>query len=83
MTSFNLLLVTLGIFTLDVAWLPSLSAEFPLSYPTLFVTGGWLFYQLPMPLPDPLPQHQPVLATHLTELCSMVALTARAPLLPG
>ncbi len=75
MTSYNLLLIILGISILAVAWLPSLLANFPLSYPILFITGGWLLYHLPIPLPDPLPQHQPVLATHLTELCVIVALT--------
>ncbi len=72
---YDLWLVILALAILAVAWLPSLLAEYPLSYPILFVAGGWLLYQLPVALPDPLPLHQPTLTMHLTELCVIVALT--------
>jgi len=75
MTLYIVFLIILGISILAVAWLPSLLADSPLSYPILFITAGWLLYQLPLSLPDPLPQLQPVLTTHLTELCVIVALT--------
>ncbi|WP_375447454.1 cation:proton antiporter [uncultured Fibrella sp.] len=73
--SYDLWLVIVALAILAVAWLPSLLAEHPLSYPILFVAGGWLLYQLPFALPDPLPLSHPQLTTHLTELCVIVALT--------
>lgn len=75
MISYSLLLIVLGIAILAVAWLPSLLEDYPLSYPILFLISGWGLYQLPIRLPDPLPQHHPELTTHLTELCVIVALT--------
>lgn len=75
MTSYNLWLVILAVAILAVAWLPSLLKDYPLSYPILFVIAGWLLYQLPIPLPDPSPLQHPELATHLTELCVIIALT--------
>lgn len=75
MISYSLLMIVLGIAILGVAWLPSLLEDYPLSYPVLFVAAGWLLYQLPVTLPDPLPQHHPDLTTHLTELCVIIALT--------
>ena len=75
MTSYNLLMIVLGVSILAIAWLPSLLEDYPLSYPILFMAAGWLLYQLPVDLPDPLPQHNPDFTTHLTELCVIVALT--------
>ncbi|MBC3788731.1 cation:proton antiporter [Spirosoma utsteinense] len=75
MGSYNLWLVIVAVAILAVAWLPSLLKEYPLSYPILFVIGGWLLYQLPLPLPDPSPLLYPELTTHLTELCVIIALT--------
>ncbi|GAB4017852.1 cation:proton antiporter [Spirosoma koreense] len=75
MISYDLWLVILAVAILAVAWLPSLLKDYALSYPILFVLGGWLLYQLPLPMPDPLPLHYPVLTTRLTEICVLVALT--------
>ncbi|UFH52999.1 hypothetical protein [Spirosoma sp. KNUC1025] len=75
MMSYNLWLVILAIAILAVAWLPSFLKDYAVSYPILFILGGWLLYKLPIPFPDPLPLHNPVLATRLTELCVIVALT--------
>lgn len=74
MISYSLLLIVLGVAILAVAWLPSLLEDYPLAYPILFVVAGWLLYQLPVALPEPLPQRHPALTTHLTELCVIVAL---------
>ncbi|MBO0950093.1 cation:proton antiporter [Fibrella sp. HMF5405] len=73
--SYDLWLVIVALAILAVAWLPSLLANHPLSYPILFVIGGWVLYRLPLALPDPLPLNNPVLTMHLTELCVIVALT--------
>ena len=75
MASYDLWLVIVAIAILAVAWLPSLLKDYALSYPILFVLGGWLLYQLPLPMPDPLPLNHPELTTHLTELCVLIALT--------
>jgi len=74
-SDYNLWLVILAVSILAVAWLPSLLEKYPLSYPILFVIGGWLLYQLPISLPSPSPLAHPELTTHLTELCVIVALT--------
>lgn len=73
--NYNLWLVILALAILAVAWLPSLLEKYPLSYPILFMLGGWLLYQLPLSLPDPSPVSHPELTTRLTELCVIVALT--------
>lgn len=75
MDSYNLWLIIVALAILAVAWLPSLLKDYALSYPILFVMGGWVLYKLPLPLPDPLPLDHPELTTHLTELCVTVALT--------
>ncbi|RIV18087.1 sodium:proton antiporter [Fibrisoma montanum] len=75
MTSYNLLLVVLGVAILAVSWLPSLLKNHPLSYPTLVVGFGLLLYALPFPLPDADPIRYKTLTTHLSELCVIVALT--------
>lgn len=75
MTSYNLWLVIVALAILAVAWLPSLLKDYALSYPILFILGGWLLYRLPVSLPDPLPLNHPELTAHLTELCVIVALT--------
>ncbi|MEZ0542261.1 cation:proton antiporter [Fibrella arboris] len=73
--SYDLWLVIVALAILAVAWLPSLLADHPLSYPILFVMSGWLLYKLPLDLPNPLPMNSPALTTHLTELCVIIALT--------
>ncbi|WP_420151678.1 cation:proton antiporter [Spirosoma sp.] len=75
MESYNLWLIIVALAILAVAWLPSLLKDYALSYPILFVLGGWVLYKLPLPLPDPSPLDHPELTTHLTELCVTVALT--------
>ncbi|MBD2755602.1 cation:proton antiporter [Spirosoma validum] len=75
MESYNLWLIIVALAILAVAWLPSLLKDYAVSYPILFVLGGWLLYQLPLSLPDPLPLDHPQLTTHLTELCVTIALT--------
>ncbi|MCR5889274.1 cation:proton antiporter [Hymenobacter sp. J193] len=75
MSLYNLGLVVLGVAILAVAWLPSLLKKYPLSYPVLFVGLGALVYALPLGLPSPDPVTHSAFATHLTELCVIVALT--------
>ncbi|WP_019986510.1 cation:proton antiporter [Rudanella lutea] len=74
MEPYTLVLVVFGVAILAVAWLPSVLEHYPLSYPIVFIIGGWAFYQFPLGLPDPRPTSHPELATHLTELCVIVAL---------
>jgi NhaP-type Na+/H+ or K+/H+ antiporter len=76
MYSYTILLVVLGIAILGVAWLPSLLSKYPLSYPILFVLFGMLIYALPLGLPIPDPLQHKEFATHLSELCVIVALTS-------
>ncbi|WP_266365070.1 cation:proton antiporter [Tellurirhabdus rosea] len=71
-----LFLIVLGIAILGVAWLPSLLAKYPLSYPVIFVSIGYLLYKLPLGLPNPHPLLHRPLATHLTEICVIIALTS-------
>ncbi|UOR07564.1 cation:proton antiporter [Hymenobacter aerilatus] len=74
--NYNHVLLLLGIAILAVAWLPSLLEKYPLSYPILFVALGTGAYSIPaLGLPDPSPLHHSSLATHLIELCVIVALT--------
>ncbi len=75
MNLYNILLVLLGIAIMGVAWLPSLLAKFPLSYPILYVALGMLVYTLPIGLPIPNPLQHKELTTHLTEICVIVSLT--------
>lgn len=72
---YPLILCFVGVAILGVAWLPSLVKKFPLSYPLVFVVLGAGLYALPLPMPNPLPLAWPQLATHLTELTVIVALT--------
>lgn len=73
--NYNHVLLLLGIAILAVAWLPSILENYPLSYPIIFVALGFGAYSLPLGLPDPSPLHHSSLATHLIELCVIVALT--------
>lgn len=75
MQQYAIVLTILGIAILGVAWLPSLLARYPLSYPVVFIGLGILVYWLPLGLPVPNPFEYPRLASHLTELCVIVALT--------
>lgn len=72
---YPLILCFVGVAILGVAWLPSLVKSYPLSYPIVFVGLGALLYTLPLPMPNPMPLAWPQLATHLTEICVIVALT--------
>jgi NhaP-type Na+/H+ or K+/H+ antiporter len=72
---YPLILCFVGLAILGVAWLPSLVKSYPLSYPIVFVGLGALLYTLPLPMPNPMPLAWPQLATHLTEICVIVALT--------
>lgn len=79
-TSYPLVLTILGLAVLGVAWLPTLLERYPLSHPLLFVLFGAAVYALPLPggaaLPSPDPLQHPTIATHLSELCVIVALTS-------
>jgi NhaP-type Na+/H+ or K+/H+ antiporter len=72
---YNIALVLLGLAILGVAWLPSLLEKYPLSYPILFIGLGMGAYALPLGLPAADPLQHSTLATHLSELCVIVALT--------
>ncbi|MCC2546451.1 cation:proton antiporter [Hymenobacter sp. BT175] len=72
---YNIVLVLMGLAILGVAWLPSLLEKYPLSYPILFIALGMVAYALPLGLPAADPFAHPGLATHLAELCVIVALT--------
>ncbi|MBC6609285.1 cation:proton antiporter [Hymenobacter sp. BT507] len=75
MSLYNIVLVLLGISIMGVAWLPPVMDKYPLSYPIVFIGLGLAAYSLPLGLPDPIPLHNNELATHLFELCVIVALT--------
>lgn len=75
MSLYNIVLVLLGISIMGVAWLPPVMDKYPLSYPIVFIGLGLAAYSLPLGLPDPIPLHHNELATHLFELCAIVALT--------
>ena len=75
MSFYNIALVLLGIAILGVAWLPSLLEKYPLSYPVLYIGLGLGVYSLPLGLPAADPFAHPKLATHLSELCVIIALT--------
>lgn len=71
---YNLAIILLGIAILGVTWLPNILAEKPLSYPILYVVLGYLVYQLPLGLPDPLPHLNSTFVVRLTEFCVIVSL---------
>jgi len=75
MTLYDTLLLLIGVAILGVAWLPSLLEKYPLSYPILYIGLGMLAFALPFPFPDTDPSRHQAVATHLTELCVIVALT--------
>jgi NhaP-type Na+/H+ or K+/H+ antiporter len=75
MTLYNTLLLLVGVAILGVAWLPSLLEKYPLSYPIVYIGLGLLAFALPLPFPDTDPTRHQAVATHLTEICVIVALT--------
>lgn len=75
MTLYDTLLLLIGVAILGVAWLPSLLEKYPLSYPILYIGLGLLAFALPLPFPNTDPSRHQAVATHLTELCVIVALT--------
>ncbi|MDO7876707.1 cation:proton antiporter [Hymenobacter sp. ASUV-10] len=75
MTLYAILLLLIGVAILGVAWLPSLLEKYPLSYPILYIGLGMLAFILPFPFPNTDPSQHQAIATHLTELCVIVALT--------
>jgi sodium/hydrogen antiporter len=65
----------IGIATLLAALLPRALAGLPVSAPMVFLGAGAVLFALVDPLPDPdLVGEDTALATHLTELCVVVAL---------
>ncbi|MBF9238492.1 cation:proton antiporter [Hymenobacter sp. BT683] len=75
MSFYNVALVLLGVAILGVAWLPSLLEKYPLSYPIFYILLGLGVFSLPIGLPSADPFEHPKIATHLSELCVIVALT--------
>lgn len=74
MDDYNIIVLTLGISLLAVAYLPSLLSNRPLSYPIFYIGLGVLLFQIPLSLDNPDPLYNKSLTTHLTELCVIVAL---------
>jgi NhaP-type Na+/H+ or K+/H+ antiporter len=65
----------IGIATLLAAMLPRALTRLPISAPMVFLGAGVALFALVEPLPDPdLVGEDTALATHLTELCVVVAL---------
>lgn len=74
MEDYNIIIIVLGISLLGVAYLPSLLEKKPLSYPIFYIALGALLFKLPLDLENPHPLLNKSLATHLTEICVIIAL---------
>ncbi|NLU78762.1 sodium:proton antiporter [Micromonospora sp. HNM0581] len=74
METIDVAFAVLGVAALLAGILPRLVEQRPLSMPLAFLGLGMLIYVLPtdLPVPDPLTHRD--LATHLTEICVIVAL---------
>ena len=74
MEHYNIILLVFGISLLGVAYLPTLLAKRPISYPIIYVGLGIILFQLPINLPSPIPLDNIEAWTHLTELCVIISL---------
>jgi NhaP-type Na+/H+ or K+/H+ antiporter len=74
MSTYILCITVIGIASLAMAWMPSLTEKTKISYAIIYVlTGILIFSVIPgLPTPDPLQNNQ--LAIHLTELVVIVSI---------
>lgn len=68
MDMYIIVITTIGLCALAMAWLPSLLEDVPFSYAMLFVALGILLYSLPIDLPSLNPIQNQELAIRLSEL---------------
>lgn len=74
MDTYDVVLVAIGVSVLGAAVLPRLLADFPLSFPMVYVALGMALFALPLGIEPPDPVAQPVLTEHLAELVVIVSL---------
>ena len=67
-------LVIIGLASLAMAWMPSISQRTKVSYSILYVLFGMAVYSLVPALPDANPFSNPSVAVHLTELVVIISL---------
>ncbi len=75
MDQYLLILTGIGLASLSMAWMPRISAYTGISYSIFYVLIGFIvFLFFPSALPNPLPQKNPILTLHLTELVVIISL---------
>ncbi len=75
MDKYILLLTLCGLAAFAMAWMPSFTKHTGISYAVIYVMAGVLIYTLfPDSLPLPLPDANPGLTLHLTELVVIISL---------
>lgn len=67
-------LTVIGIAALGMAWMPSITKRFYISYSIIYVIGGVLLYSLVDLLPSPKPVYDAGITIRLTELVVIVSL---------
>lgn len=74
MSSYLLILVIIGVASLSMAWMPSLSQKTQISYSILYVIFGMFIYFWFPQLPDATPLIERTMTMHLTELVVIISL---------
>ena len=74
MSTYLISLTIIGVASLAMAWMPSLTEKTKISYAIIYVViGGLLYFFIPaLPAPDPL-EHE-AFTLHLTELVVIVSI---------
>ncbi len=74
MDSYIIIMTLIGVAALGMAWMPLITRKTRISYTIFYVLLGVLAYRFIPGLPDPLPQHNPEYALHLSEIIVLVSL---------
>jgi len=75
MDQYILILALIGFGSFIICWMPKISEYTGISYAIFYVVIGFLMYRIfPDILPNPLPQQNPTLTLHLTEIVVIVSL---------
>ena len=74
MDPYIIVITLIGLAALGMAWMPLITQKTHISYSIIYVLLGVVAYWLIPDLPDPLPQHNPEIALHLSEIMVLISL---------
>ncbi|HEY0899060.1 MAG TPA: cation:proton antiporter, partial [Sphingobacteriaceae bacterium] len=74
MDPYIIVITLIGLAALGMAWMPLITQKTHISYSIVYVLLGVVAYWLIPVLPDPLPQHNPKIALHLSEIMVLISL---------